>query len=308
MLLHELGHTYLALRNGIPVRGISLFIFGGVAQISREPGTPGAEFRIAVAGPLTSLALAIVFGVLWLADQAIPYLAAPSMWLARINLMLALFNMIPGFPLDGGRVLRAVVWQITGSFYQATQVAAFSGQLMAFGFMGVGVFSLLGGSFFNGLWLVFIGWFLQNAAASSQAQSNLQRSLRGVTVGQVMTDECSRVPRQLSLQDLVDGHILAHGQRCFFVADEGELRGMLTLRDIAQVPRGEWGYVTTEKAMVPLERLIWIAPNSQLLVALQKMDDANVAQMPVVEGGRIVGMISREQILSYIRTRAELGV
>jgi Zn-dependent protease len=308
VLLHELGHTWVALRNQIPVHAITLFLFGGIAQIAREPQTPGVEFRIAIAGPLTSLGLAVVFEILWLLDQNILYLAAPSLWLARINFVLAVFNMIPGFPLDGGRVFRALIWKISGSLHRATQAAAFSGQVVAFGFIGLGIFIILGGNFFNGLWLVFIGWFLQNAAAASYVQSNMQQSLRDVTVAQVMARDCPKVPGKLVLGQLVEEHILTGARRCFFVAENGQLRGMLTLRDVAAVPREDWSRITTEQAMIPWERLVSVQPNTELLAALQTMDDANVAQVPVVEGKRIVGMLSREQVLHYIRARAELGI
>jgi Zn-dependent protease len=308
VLLHELGHTWVALRNQIPVRGITLFLFGGIAQIAREPQTPGVEFRIAIAGPLTSFGLAVLFGGLWFLDWRLPYLAAPSLWLARINLIMALFNMIPGFPLDGGRVLRAVVWKISGSFHRATQIAAFAGQLAAFGFIGVGLFTILGGNFFNGLWLVFIGWFLQNAAAASYVQANLQQSLRDVKVAQVMVRDCPKVAGQIALRQLVEEQVLTDAQRCFIVAEDSRLRGLLTLRDIAAVPRENWNRVTAEEAMVPRERLVGVHPSTELLTALQTMDDANVAQVPVVEGNQIVGMLSREQVLHYIRVRAELGI
>ena len=213
-----------------------------------------------------------------------------------------------GLPLDGGRVLRALVWQVTGNFHRATQTAAFAGQLVAFGFIGVGVLVLLDGNLFNGLWLIFIGWFLQNAAASSYAQSSIQKSMRSVRVGQIMQRDCSWVPGSTSLQRLVEDEILATGRRCFLVADDGRLRGVLTLRDIASVPRGEWDRIPAEKAMVPWERLRKVDSNTELLTALQTMDDANIAQLPVVEGDRILGMLSREQILAYLRTRAELGM
>lgn len=308
VLFHELGHTYLALRNNIPVKSISLFLFGGVAQISREPSTAGAELRIAIAGPIASFILAGLFWALHQLDTTLPYLAAPSLWLARINLSLALFNMIPGFPLDGGRVLRALVWKLTGSFHRATQVAAYSGQLVAFGFMGVGIFSVLNGSLFNGLWLAFIGWFLQNAASATQAQSNLQQSLRGVKVGQVMARDCSAVPSYMPLQQLVDDEVLGAGRRCFFVTDGGKLRGVLTLADITNMARTSWQDVTVGKAMVPWERLVKVGPDTDLLEALRKMDEGDVAQMPVVQDDSFIGMLTREQILRYLRLRAELRV
>jgi len=308
VLVHELGHALLALRNKIPVRNITLFIFGGVAQIGREPPSPGAEFRIAIAGPLASLALAALFGGLWLLDQHIPYLAAPSLWLARINLILAVFNLIPGFPLDGGRVLRAGIWRWTGSLHRATEIASFSGQLVAFGFIGFGIFSMIGGNFFNGLWLIFIGWFLQNAAAASYAQSNVQQSLRDITVEQVMSRDCSLVSGQLPLNQLVEEQILGKGQRCFMVTENGHLRGLLTLRGITAVPREQWSQVKIEETMIPWEKLVRVERTTELLQALQTMDDANVNQAPVVEGDELVGILSREQVLHYLRTRAELGL
>jgi Zn-dependent protease len=308
VLVHELGHSLLALRNGVPVRGITLFIFGGVAQIAQEPRSPGAEFRIAIAGPLASLGLAALFGGLWLVDQGVSYLAAPSIWLARINLMLALFNMIPGFPLDGGRVLRAVVWQFSGNLQRATQIAAGSGQVVALGFIGLGVFTIFGGNFMNGLWLAFIGWFLQNAAASSLAQSGMQRALEGVSVRQAMSRDCARVPSLVPLSQLVEEQVLNGGQRCFFVANNGRLNGLLTLRDISAIPQRKWAFTTTGQAMVPLDHLTQVSPATPLLAALQMMDGANVAQVPVVENDEIVGTLSREQVLRYVRLRAELGV
>jgi Zn-dependent protease/CBS domain-containing protein len=308
VLFHELGHSLFALRNSIPVRRITLFIFGGVAQIEKEPSSPGVEFRIAIAGPLASLSLALLFGGLWVLDQGVPYLAAPSIWLARINLMLAVFNMIPGFPLDGGRVLRALVWRFTGSFHRATRVAGSTGQLVALGFIALGVTTIFNGALFNGLWLAFIGWFLQNAATSSMAASNMQQSLRGVSVGQVMSRNCTMVPSLLPLSELVEERVLNGAQRCFFVSDNGHLRGLLTLREITAVPQRKWGFTTTEQAMVPFERLARVAPDTELMEALQMMDSANVNQVPVVEGDEVIGTLSREQVLHYIRLRAELGI
>lgn len=305
---HELGHAFVALREKIPVKGITLFIFGGVAQIGKEPTSPGAEFRIAIAGPLVSLGLAGVFGGLWLLDRSVPLLAAPSLYLMRINFLLAVFNMIPGFPLDGGRVLRAIVWWLTKSFRRANQVAAFSGQVVAFGFIGLGVLTIFNGQFLNGVWLAFIGWFLQNAAASTYAQTNMRHNLSGISVRQVMTSECARVPSLTSINQLVEDRVMTGGQRCFFVADNGELRGMLTLKDISKIPQQKWRFITTEQAMVPMRNLISVSPDSELLSAMQTMDNANVAQLPVLEDGNLVGMLSREHVLHYLRTRAELGI
>ncbi len=308
ILAHELAHAIVAIRNKVPVKGITLFIFGGVAQLEQEARTPGAEFRIAIAGPLSSLALAGLFGGLWLLDQSVPYLAAPSIWLARINLILAAFNMIPGFPLDGGRVLRAAIWYWTGRLSRATRVAAFTGQLTAFGFIGWGIFTMFSGSFFDGIWLVFIGWFLQNAAAASYAQVNLQQLLQGVTAEQVMSRDYRKVSGNLSLNQFVEENILAEGQRSFFVGENGHVRGLVTLPNVTAVPQRKWRYMTVEQVMVPLKLLTTIGPETELMTALQKMDTGDVAQLPVVHNDEVIGMLSREQVLHYIRTRAELGI
>jgi Zn-dependent protease/CBS domain-containing protein len=308
VLAHELGHSYLALRYGIPVKSITLFIFGGVAQIGAEPRSPKQEFWIAVAGPIVSLSLALIFGALFLLDRGIALLAAPSLYLMRINGLLALFNLIPGFPLDGGRVLRAIAWKLSGNFQKATRIASFSGQAVAFGFIGLGLFTLLSDNFFNGLWLVFIGWFLQNAAASVLSQVNLEQSLQGVKVAQVMSEECPKVSSGTPLDALVEEQILRTGQRCFYVADDGDLEGLLTLQDISQVPRQSWSLTTVGQAMVPIKRLVWVEPNMELIKALQSMDQARVAQVPVLDQGKLVGVLTREQIIQTLRARAELGV
>jgi len=306
VLLHELGHTWVALRERLKVRGITLFLFGGVAQLSDEPRTPGGEFRVSIAGPLVSAALAVLFGALWLLDQAIPYLAAPSVWLARMNLMLALFNMIPGFPLDGGRVLRAGVWKLTGDPQRATKVTAITGQVFAFGFIALGVWTIFQGGFFNGLWLAFIGWFLQNAAATSYAQSSLQRTLHGVTVAQAMSGAGPRIEGQMLLDRLVEERILNGGQDHFLVAEGEQVKGVLTLREITTIPREQWSLTTAEQAMVPVDRLVRLHPQTDLMAALRTMDEAEVSQAPVVFEQEVRGILSRERVLHYISLRSLL--
>ncbi|MBI4591527.1 MAG: site-2 protease family protein [Candidatus Rokubacteria bacterium] len=308
VLVHELGHSWVALRNAIPIRSLTLFVFGGIAQIGRDPGSPGVEFRIAIAGPLTSLGLAGLFGTAWLLTRDVAVVAAPMIWLARINLTLALFNLIPGFPLDGGRVFRAVVWRWTGSFHQATQVASVTGQIVAFGFIGLGVLTVLRGNVLGGVWMAFIGWFLQNAAAASYAQASLRELLSGVTVAHAMTRDCPRVAGDLPLDRLVQEEVLGKGRRCFLIADDGHLRGLLTLHEVKAVPRERWGQVRVDEIMTRPDRLTTVTPQEDLLGALAKMDDANVAQMPVVAGDELLGMLSREQVLHYVRVRAELGI
>ncbi|MBN1660152.1 MAG: site-2 protease family protein [Anaerolineae bacterium] len=309
VLIHELGHSVLALREGVPVKSITLFIFGGVAAIGREPTTAGAEFRIAIAGPLASLGLAAIFGGAGavLAENAA--LAAPLAYLGRINLLLVAFNMIPGFPLDGGRVLRAALWAFGGSFQNATKWASRAGRVVAYGFILLGVGQiLLGGGFLNGLWIAFIGWFLNNAAESSYQQVRLRDALSGVKARNVMTQECVTVPSGLGVDRLIEEHVLTGGQRCFFVADNGSLEGMLTLHNIKSVPREQRVGLTTGQLMTRIDGVVHAHPDEDVWSVLQRMDEHNVNQVPVVDDSGFLGMITREGLLHNIRLRAELGV
>ena len=306
VLVHELAHAFVARRNGLPVEGITLFIFGGVASIGDEPPSAGAEFRIAIVGPLASLGLALFFEVLFLLDQQIPLLAAPSVWLARINLMLALFNMIPGFPLDGGRVLRAAIWHWTGSLYRATQIASSAGQLVALGFNVVGIITIVTGSLFNGLWLIFIGWFLQNAIAANLTHTSLRVLLQDATVAQAMTVNVRRVDYLLPLQRLVDEQVVREGQRLFVVGSEAEAEGVVTLDAINSVPSRQWPFRTAGQVMVALERLPRLAPDAGLLDALKTMDDTRADELLVMDNDRVVGVLAREAIMQLVQVRARM--
>lgn len=308
ILVHELGHSWVALRNGIPIRSITLFVFGGVAQIAREPDAPGAELRIAIAGPVTSFVLAGLFAAIWQLVRELPILAASAIWLARINFMVAAFNLIPGFPLDGGRLFRALVWRWTGSLRRASEAASFTGQLVAFGFIGLGILTVFGGNVIGGMWLAFIGWFLQNAAAASHGEATMREMLRGVTVGQAMTRDCRRVEPASSLDRVVHEEVLGAGRRCLVVTEDGRLVGLLTLHEIKAIPKDRWAGVTVAEVMTPADKVTAADPRMNLLAALERMDDANVAQMPVIEAGELLGMIGREQVLHYVRVRAELGL
>ena len=316
ILLHELGHSWVALREGLTVKGIVLFIFGGVAQIGQRSPTARTELLVAAGGPVVSLLLALVFGAVALASRANDYVQAPADYLFRINLALLLFNLIPGFPLDGGRILRALVWQSTDDERRATQVAMVSGQIVAFGFMVVGALLAFNGRFADGIWLVVIGWFLQNAAATETAGGALERMLEGVRVSQVMRTDWPRVPIRLKVRQLVDDYVLgpgAPGQRAFIVDDDAvdPPRGMVFLTDVAKLPRERWDWVGLGEIMIPWLRVIRVQPAMPLLQALRVMDDAEVNQVPVTDptnDDRVVGLLSREQILRHIRLRSELGL
>lgn len=307
ILLHELGHAFVALREKIPVESITLFIFGGVAHIGAQSRTAGAEFRIAVGGPIVSLVLTLVFGALWLLSGDVPALAASAGWLARINLFLLLFNLIPGYPLDGGRMLRAAVWHFSGSERQGWRVAMVSGQLVSFGMIGVGALWIFNGRVADGVWLIFIGWFLQNATSSEATASTVHNQLRGATAGQAMAlVEEPQVSSRTKLRQLVDDYVLASGQGYFIVVDGDKPRGVATLRDLTKVPRDRWDWVAVEEIMTPWARLSQVSSRTDLLAAMKTMEESGLPQVPVVDDDRLVGLLTRDEVLRYVRLRAEL--
>ena len=308
VLLHELGHSVLALREQVPVKSITLFIFGGVAEIGQEPPTAGAEFRIAIAGPLTSLGLAGIFGGLGvlLADYAV--IAAPLAYLGRINLLLAAFNMIPGFPLDGGRVLRATLWHFRGSLVDATRWASRTGQAFAYGFIGLGVLQFLTIGLANGLWLVFIGWYLNNAARASYQQVVWQDMLRGVKARNLTMEKCAPVSSGMRLDLLVEGQVLAGGERCFFVTDNNDgTQGVITLDDVKAVARAERPAVTASQIMTPVNGMALADADDDGWSLVRRMWEEGKSALPVVDDGRFLGLITRESLLNHFRLRSELA-
>jgi Zn-dependent protease/CBS domain-containing protein len=308
VLAHEFGHALVSIRNHIPVHRITLFIFGGVAQIAQEPKSAGVEFRIAIAGPVVSLALAALFETIFLLSGNLPVIHSPAEWLAQVNLTLVLFNMLPGFPLDGGRVLRAILWSVTHNFQKATRIATYSGQVVAFGFAGFGVFSITGGNFANGLWLMFIGWFLFDAAAASRFQANRNPAMEDVRVTQIMDRRVTEVASSLTLCDLVEDKIVQGGHRSFLVSENHHPVGLVTIRDIISIPRTEWPRTMVSQIMVPWSRLMEVSPDAALAYAFQRMEVFNLTNMPVVANNHVEGLLTREQVLRYLRMRSGLGV
>ncbi len=269
VLLHELAHSLVARRRGLPVKNITLFIFGGVSNIEQEPKGPGVEFQMAVVGPLTSL---LIGGICFLLLLPLRGTRSPLegilFYLAVTNILLGVFNLIPGFPLDGGRVLRSIVWKITGSLAKATRVASISGQVIACLFILWGIWQLFSGDVLNGIWIGFIGW---------------------------------------SLQQLINDYFLPHGLRCALVMQGDLLAGLITLSDIRHVPREQWGYTSVGQAMIPVERLHVVSPQQSLNDVLPLMAGRDVNQLPVVQNGITVGIVSRDAIMRYLEVRRSLG-
>src|SRR6266568_3580866 len=309
VLLHELAHSLVARRRGLPVKSITLFIFGGVSNIEREPTSPGIEFQMAVVGPFTSLVIGVICFLLQLPLRGSNSpLEGILFYLAVTNLLLGVFNLIPGFPLDGGRVLRSIIWKITGSMRQATRAASLTGQLIAYLFILLGIWLFFAGSILDGIWLGFIGWFLLSAVQSANAQVMLTSVLRGVTVGEVMNPKPTTVPANISLQHLVDAYFLPGGLRYALVMQADHLVGLMTLSDIRHIPREQWGQVPVSNAMIPLERLHVVTPQQSLGDVLPLMAGRDVNQLPVVQNDALVGILSRDAIVQYLEVRRGLGV
>ena len=306
VLLHELGHSAVALLYKIPVRSITLFVFGGVAQIGAEPPNAVAEFLVAIAGPIVSLVLAICFYVLNPAVSGVEPLAGLAEYLAYLNTGLVAFNLIPGYPLDGGRVFRAIVWALTHSMRRATLIAARAGRFFGLFFIFVGVSRMITGDLGGGLWIAFIGWFLDSTAAAQIQQVGLQDLLSQHTAAQAMSHRYVIVPANLTLQQLVDEQILGRGERCFLVNRGDDTVGLATLHRIKQVPRLQWATTTAEQVMLPREEFKSISPDTELWTALQLMDRDGVNQLPVMANSRVVGMLSREDVITYLLTIREL--
>jgi Zn-dependent protease/predicted transcriptional regulator len=312
LLLHELSHSLVAQARGLKVKAITLFALGGVSQIEGESPDAKTEFQVAIAGPVASLiigfvCLAIAAGLGW-QRSAEPGSAVTTVlvWLGYINIGLAVFNMLPGFPLDGGRVMRAIIWAVTKSADRSTRTAARVGQIVAFLFILDGIWQFFAGAGFSGLWMAFIGWFLMEAAKASYAQVNIEAAFRGTRVFEVMSRDCAMVNRGMSLQEFVDVYLLKTGQRCFAVEDQGHLVGLITPRDVGAIPRELWDRTTVREAMRPLEELHVITPDTQVLDALKLMAGNDVNQLPVVANGSLQGILSRSHLVQLLQARSEL--
>jgi len=308
VLAHELSHAIVSNRNGLPVKSITLFLFGGVANLTKEPDTAGLEFRIAIVGPAMSMALGVLFAAFFFLVR--PFsdgVAGISANLALINASLAVFNMLPGYPLDGGRVFRAIVWTRNKDRLRATRTAALAGEWIAYGIMGLGVVYAFLGGIVSGIWFLLIGFFLRNMSAASYEQLVIETTLSGILVRDVMQTDINAVPPDLSVEELVHEHVLRRNARCFAVIAAGDFAGLVTLTDIRRLPREEWPTTSVYRAMTPSNRLHTVGPNENLAKVLQIMSVNDVNQLPVVYGRELVGMLNRGDVLRFIQVRQEIG-
>ncbi len=313
VILHELMHSYVAKKNGIGIGGITLFIFGGVSRMRDEPRTPEAELKMAIAGPATSFALAAVFWGIAIAGGS--RLLGPlgyqiALYLAFINLMLGVFNMLPGFPLDGGRVLRAILWGSLNNLDRATRYASYVGQAFAylFIFAGFAGMLLLRGFFLSGLWLVFIGWFLNNAAQQSYQQIALRRALSGVDVHRVMSTDFPQVDPGMCLDDFVHDYLLKYDYTAFPVTHEDNLCGVITVNEVRNIPRDRWPFMAVRDVARPPEEEAVIDENDDAFDALMHMAEGNLNRLLVMHDGKLKGIVTQDSIINIVRTKLQLGV
>jgi Zn-dependent protease/CBS domain-containing protein len=306
VLAHELGHSLVAQSRGVPVIRIVLFIFGGVAQLADEARRARDEFLIAVAGPLVSVAIGIVSLGLWpIVEDISQPLGAIFEYLGWANLILVAFNSTPAYPLDGGRVLRALLWGTLGNVLRATRIAAGIGVALGFLFMAGGLF-LVFRSPLSGIWLIALGWFLQNAAQQSYQQLVIRRLFEGVHVGQLMDPDPPTIHPDLPIDELVDA-LLAYNVRSFPVVEDGRLVGIVTLTDVRHVPREQWPIRRVRDLMTPRERLITAKPEDDLERILRLMATHEIHQIPIVDDSRLLGLLTRNALLRFLQLRQELG-
>ncbi len=311
IVVHELSHVLVGRARAVPARSITLFALGGVATMETAAPDARTEFWIAVAGPLASIAIGLgCYGLAaslgWSPQSEIGPSTAVLGWLGYINISLAVFNLIPGFPLDGGRILRAVLWARSGDADGATMTAARVGQAVAFGFILIGVMRFFAGAGFGGLWMAFIGWFLLQAAQASYAQVAVVADLRGVRVRDIMSTDCTTVDADMRVQTLVDEHLLRTGQRCFVVGAPGRIVGLITSHEIKDVARDRWATTPLGSVMRPLDQLRTVQSDTAASDALTLMGREDVNQLPVMSGTRFEGIVGRRHILHVLQTRAEL--
>ena len=312
VVFHELSHSVVAMHYKIRVVSITLFVFGGVARIERDASKAMQEFNIAIAGPMSSYLLSAFFFLMANLFSGSETVHTQAGWLGWINLSLATFNLLPGFPLDGGRIFRAAVWGATKDFTRATRVASASGQLVAYVIILIGVwFAVSKNDWQSGLWLVFIGFYLQSAARDSVAQLAIRETLTGLRASDVMSNEVPTISRDTSLEEY-SAEVLRTGRRCHLVVTEDRLVGMMNVQALNSVPRNEWADNSVQAVMIPREKISWAAPDEPLLRLLERLLAADINQMPVVnvsgdEGAQIIGMVTRDSILRVMQTRAELG-
>ncbi|MDD3776841.1 MAG: site-2 protease family protein [Actinomycetota bacterium] len=309
VLFHEMSHSLVARKQGIPVNRISLFIFGGMAQIEKEADNPGSEFVMAVAGPLASFFLALVFGMGWLAARGTAVAVEPLRYLTIINIMLGAFNLLPGFPLDGGRVLRSIIWKTTGNLNRATYIAMISGRVIGFLMVAVGILFIFIGNFLGGVWLAFIGWFLQSSAYNSYRQTVFESAAKGVKVADVMNENIITVPRTITLEELIDNYFMKYNYGRFPVV-EGKRNhrfiGVISLHDVKSFSQEERISTMVGEVVKTFSPQEVINPDMEISEAIKLMSSHDLGHLVIMDGEKVKGIITRSDVMRFIKLQSEL--
>ena len=310
VLAHELSHSLVAKSRGIPVGRISLWIFGGMAQIEKEPENPATEFTMAIVGPLASFGLAIIFGVIWFFTRGFAPVGIPALYLAQINAVLGIFNLLPGFPLDGGRVLRSIVWKTTGNLKKATFVATTAGRVFGFILIAIGIVLFFTNNFFNGVWLAFIGWFLQSAAYMSYRQLVFEISIKGIKVKDIVTEDIVTVPQDLTLRELVEDYFMKYRFSRFPVVSNihsQKLLGVFSIHDIKAFAKEQWDSITVGQVVKTISEKEIVDMEMDISEAFKKMTQNNLGHLVVMSGYRIKGMITKTDMMKYVQFYSDLN-
>jgi Zn-dependent protease/predicted transcriptional regulator len=311
ILVHELMHALMAQNLRVPIAGITLFALGGVSEMTQEPPSPSAEFLIAIVGPLASFALAGFFWLIWQAlaqEGPDPSFAAIALYLAGLNTVVGVFNLLPAFPLDGGRVLRSIIWGITKNLKQATYLATRIGIVFAYILIAFGAVSLFAGAGFQGIWMAIIGFFLLQGAQASYAQVMLKEALAGIPVRDMMVKEVVTVPPHVSVRELVERYFLTYGYGGFPVVDNGQVLGLVSLGDVKRIAPEEYDRVPVREIMVPLSERLTIAPEEDISVAFQRMAEDDLGRLIVIQRGHMVGLVTKTGLSRFLRTKLELNL
>lgn len=308
VLIHEMSHSLVARRKGTSVEKITLFLFGGMAQIEKEPETPYSELIMAIAGPAASFVVAAIFGVIWFFTKNIALVREPVGYLAIVNIVLGVFNILPGYPLDGGRVLRAIIWKTTGNLERATFIASTVGRVIGFVLIAAGIFFIFMGNFLNGIWLAFMGWFIQSSAQMGYRQLIFETSIKGIKVRDIMNENIVNVTKDITIQDLVDDYFMKYRFGRFPVIEDEKTQrfiGVISLHDIKGVSKEEWPKVKIGDIVKSVSESEKVDMSMEISDAIKKMGKNDLGHLVIMSGNKLRGIITKSDVMRFIRIRSE---
>lgn len=308
VLIHEMSHSLVARRKGTSVEKITLFLFGGMAQIDKEPETPNSELIMAIAGPAASFVVAAIFGVIWFFTKNIALVREPVGYLAIVNIVLGVFNILPGYPLDGGRILRSIIWKTTGNLERATFIASTVGRVIGFVIIAAGILFIFMGNFLNGIWLAFIGWFIQSSAQMGYRQLIFETSIKGIKVRDIMNENIVNVTKDITIQDLVDDYFMKYRFGRFPVIEDEKTQrfiGVISLHDIKGVSKEEWPEVKIGDIVKSVSESEKVDMSMEISDAIKKMGKNDLGHLVVMSGDKLRGIITKSDVMRFIRIRSE---